>query len=119
MSTLDFVVISLTDYLASVEIFQLVLLGVVVEHACDFEVALRLFKIMFVIEIVNELVSKFLVLLVTLVYLLIICVGFVILSTARVWRLQGCEAGVVFSDCIAANHRLEALICSTYSQVIL
>jgi len=118
MSTLDFVVISLTDYLASVEIFQLVLLGVV-EHACDFEVALRLFKIMFVIEIVNELVSKFLVLLVTLVHLLIICVGFVILSTARVWRLQGCEAGIVFSDCIAANHRLEGLICSTYSQVIL
>ena len=41
MTALDFDAVSLTNYLASVEVFQLVVLGVV-NHACYFEVALRL-----------------------------------------------------------------------------
>ena len=68
---------------------------------------------MFVIEILNELVGEFLVLIVSLIQLLIICVGFVILSTSHVLTLQGCKAGIIFSDCKVAIHLLEALICST------
>lgn len=117
MRTLDFAAVSLADYLASVEVFQLVLLGVV-EHACYFEVALRLLEIMFVIEILNELVSEFIVLIVSQIYLLIVCVAFIVLSTSCVLRLQGCKAGVVFGDGKVAIHLLEALIGGA-SQVVL